>query len=185
MLSGEQNNYHIFSYEYVFNNNQMCLKFCCDQSTLMYSARVYLLIWIHNFNNYFDFLFSLGGVDHPPAYWVPGPGIRSEPQLWPTLQLQQHWILNPLYQAGDQTHVPVILLHYSGNFFFFRAAPTAYGSSQTGGQIRAVASSLYHSSWQRQIRDPLSKASDLTRILMDTSRAGYCWAMMGNSYFSF
>lgn len=31
MLPGEQNNDYIFSYEYVFNNdNQMYLKFCCD-----------------------------------------------------------------------------------------------------------------------------------------------------------
>ena len=29
---------------------------------------------------------------------------------------------------------------------------------------------LHHSSWQCQILDPLSKARDLTHILMDTSR---------------
>ena len=29
--------------------------------------------------------------------------------------------------------------------FFFRAAPVAYGSSQDGGQIGAVAASLHHS----------------------------------------
>ena len=29
---------------------------------------------------------------------------------------------------------------------------------------------LHHSSWQRQIPDPLSEARNLTRILMDPSR---------------
>ena len=33
------------------------------------------------------------------AYGVQGPGIRSEPKLRPTPQLQQHRILNPLCQA--------------------------------------------------------------------------------------
>lgn len=42
VLPGEQNNYHTFSYEYVFiNDNQMCLKFCWDQSIFIYSAWVY------------------------------------------------------------------------------------------------------------------------------------------------
>ena len=45
------------------------------------------------------FLFFLFG--HSIAYGVPGPGIRSEPQLGP--KLQHRWILNPLCplcQAG-------------------------------------------------------------------------------------
>ena len=33
-------------------------------------------------------------------YEVPRPGIRSEPQLWPRLQLQQCQILDPLHWAG-------------------------------------------------------------------------------------
>ena len=33
---------------------------------------------------------------------VPGPGTESEPQLCPTPQLQQCWILNPLRGARDQ-----------------------------------------------------------------------------------
>ena len=36
-----------------------------------------------------------------PYLWymdVFSPGIKSEPQLQPTLQLRQHWILNPLGQ---------------------------------------------------------------------------------------
>ena len=54
------------------------------------------------------------------AYRVPGPRIRSERQLWPILQLQQHWILNSLCRARNQTYVPIlqrllIPLCHSGN----------------------------------------------------------------------
>ena len=73
-------------------------------------------------------------------------------------------------------------------FHPFRAAPEAYGDSQARGWIGATAASLwpqpqqhqiqaelclwpiYHSLWQRQIFNPLSKARDRTYILMDT-----CW----------
>ena len=83
----------------------------------------------------------------------------------------------------------------------FRATPTAFGSSPARRQIRAVASShshtdtqpqpqphshtaiatqdpsctcdLHHSSWQRRILNPLSKARDGTRVLMDTSWVRY------------
>ena len=50
---------------------------------------------------------------------------------------------------------------------FFRAAPAAYGSYQARGQIRATAASLYHSSQQGQILNPLRKARDQIRIRMD------------------
>ena len=33
---------------------------------------------------------------------------------------------------------------------------------------------LHHSSWQRQILNPLSKARDQTRNLMDTSQIRFC-----------
>ena len=65
-------------------------------------------------------------------------------------------------------------------FCLFRAALMAYGSSQARGQIIAVVAGLhhshsttldlYHSSWQCQILNPLSKAKDQTCIFMDTSR---------------
>ena len=38
-----------------------------------------------------------------------------------------------------------LILSIWGGFFFFRAAPTAYGSSQARGQIRAAVASLHHS----------------------------------------
>ena len=34
---------------------------------------------------------------------VPRPGTESQPQRRPSPQLQQHQILNPLHQAGNQT----------------------------------------------------------------------------------
>ena len=45
------------------------------------------------------------------AYGVPGPGTGSKPPLSSMPQLQQQWILNPLYRAGDWTHVPVLQRH--------------------------------------------------------------------------
>ena len=35
---------------------------------------------------------------------------------------------------------------------------------------------LHHSSWQRQIVNPLSEARDWTRVLMYTSQIYFCWA---------
>ena len=42
----------------------------------------------------------------PLGYGAPGPGIRSEPQSGPKLQLQLRQILDPLCGAGDWTCVP-------------------------------------------------------------------------------
>ena len=81
----------------------------------------------------------------------------------------------------------MLMAHCAGElilFFFFsclfRAPPTPYGSSQARGQIRAMAAGLSHSNsgselrlqptWQCQIPNPLSKARDQTRVLMDTNR---------------
>ena len=74
----------------------------------------------------------------------------------------------------------------------FRATPMAYASSQTRGQIRAVAATAtarqdpslvfdtHYSSWQHiGILNPPSKARDGTHILMDTSLVHYFWATMG------
>jgi len=38
---------------------------------------------------------------------------------------------------------------------------------------------LHHSSWQRQILNPLSEARDRTKVLVNTSQICYCWATMG------
>ena len=69
-------------------------------------------------------------------------------------------------------------------FLLFRAVRTAYGHSQARGQIAATAAGLHHSHsntgselhlrptpqlQQAQILNPLGKARDQTRILMDPS----------------
>ena len=45
------------------------------------------------------------------AYGLPEPGIRTELQLQPSLQLWQHWILNLLCWAGDLICVLVLQRH--------------------------------------------------------------------------
>ena len=62
----------------------------------------------------------------------------------------------------------------------FKAASVAYGASQARGQIGAAAASLHRSSRQHQTLNPLSKARDRTRVLMDASRIRFCSATMGN-----
>ena len=47
--------------------------------------------------------FILFFFGHPVASGVPEPGIRAELQVWPTLQLRQGQILNPLCWAKDRT----------------------------------------------------------------------------------
>ena len=87
----------------------------------------------------------------------------------------------------------------SSSFFFFfpfRATPAAYGSSQTRVeselQLPAYTTTtvtpapsclcdLHHSSWQRQILNPLSKARDQNHILMNTSQVLNPPSHSGNS----
>ena len=83
-------------------------------------------------------------------------------------------------------------------FFFFlvflRSLPATCGGSQVGveseiqlpayttatamGDLSHICD-LHHSSWQRQILNPLSKARDWTCILMDASEIHFHWAMTG------
>ena len=44
---------------------------------------------------------------------------------------------------------------------------------------------LQHSSWQRQIANPLSEDRDGSHILMDTSRIRFCCAIVGTPLFNF
>ena len=72
----------------------------------------------------------------------------------------------------------------------FKASPMAYWSSQARDRIGATATAtampdmshicdLHHSSRQRQIFKPLSKARDRTCVFMDTSWVHYPWATTG------
>ena len=69
------------------------------------------------------------------------------------------------------------------SFCLFRAAPTAYGSSQARGRIGATAAAtatatpdqshvftLHHGSQQRRFLNPLTKARDQTLVLKDASQ---------------
>ena len=88
------------------------------------------------------------------------------------------------------------LCQRSTSFFFFFfvflsiwATPMAYGGSQARGRIRAVAARLCHnysnarfephSSWQRPILNPLSKARDRTHNLRVPSQIRFHCATRG------
>ena len=76
-------------------------------------------------------------------------------------------------------------------FLLFRAAPVAYGVFQARGLIGVTATTatamqgpsrvcdLHHSSWQRQILNPLREARDQTQNLMVPSRICFCCARTG------
>ena len=80
--------------------------------------------------------------------------------------------------------MPFFFLGYVFIFFYFTALPAAYGSSWARGEIRlqlpayttatttpdlSHVYNLQHSSWQRQILNPLSRVRDPTCVLMDAS----------------
>ena len=52
-------------------------------------------------------------------------------------------------------------------------------TTATAGWCPSHVSDLYHSSQQHQILNPLSKARNRTRVLMDTSQVHYLWATVG------
>ena len=58
-------------------------------------------------------------------------------------------------------------------------------TAATAKQDPSCMCDLHHSLWQHWIPNLLSEAKDGTWILMNTSRTGFCWAMMGTSVFSF
>ena len=100
-----------------------------------------------------------------------------------------HWyiIRDMLHQMvcreGNKGEVRLILETFLF-FWLFRAVPEAYGGSQARGPMGAIAASLHHShsharsellcklhsSWQRQILSPLSRARDRTLVLMESSQ---------------
>ena len=85
---------------------QRCGKTNCD---LLFWIMKTSLILTSYFNFFFCFLFFFFGC--PAAYGVPGQGSDSEPHLQPMQHRWQHWILNPLFLAGNQTCIPVHQRH--------------------------------------------------------------------------
>ena len=105
--------------------------------------------------------------------WVPsGLTIQAAVMWW----LDGH---NSLWFLISQAII------FSSQYFFFMAAPMAYGNSWARSQMGAVAAGssitamamwdpsgicdLYHSLWLHWIFNPLSEARDQTRILIETT----------------
>ena len=75
-----------------------------------------LLIYLRDSFFFLFFLFfSFSFFAHPWPVEFPGPGIRSQLQLPPMLQLWQCWIFNPLCPAGDRTCVPALQRHHGSH----------------------------------------------------------------------
>lgn len=77
----------------------------CRSSTALpqISASFCFITWMFV---WFLFFFCLFWSSH--GIWVPRPGIRCEPHLWPVPQLLQPWIPKQLCQASDQTCIPAL-----------------------------------------------------------------------------
>ena len=111
------------------------------------------------------------------------------------------WVRDKRLNTSKSCSIIFALLAFQNYYYYYylllfcRAAPMAYGNFQARSQIGAVAAGLRHShshanstpvpsqvwdlhygSQQCWILNPLSKARDRTRILMDTSLDHYCWA---------
>ena len=119
-----------------------------------------------------------GSPEPVVVHWYPVPATQKG-QAWPPKAPAQATL--SCLQAQHCTHW--ILFLFFGFFClfvcFFPYAPTAYGSSQTRGQIRATAASLHHSSWPHWILNPLNKARNWTCVLMDISKVHYRRATTG------
>ena len=101
------------------------------------------------------------------------------------------------HKAGMNAFVQVSFFFFL-SFVFFRAASGKYGGSQARGLIEATAAGLHHShttpdlsrvcdlhhsSWQRQVLNPLSEARDQTHNLVVPSRIRFHCATTGTPPF--
>ena len=76
------------------------------------------------------------------------------------------------------------------SFFFFRATPTAYGSSQAGGQIRAAVADLYHSPQKCQVQASFatytsapSNTESFKPLSEDRYQLASSWMILVRSFF--
>ena len=135
----------------------------------------------------------------PRHMQVPRPGVESKLELQPTPQLWRCQFLNPLCPARtnpcpcrcrDPTNLTMpqgkflVLFIYLFLVFLGLHPQHMDRPSQARGLIRAAAARLHHSTLQRRILNPLSKARDRTPVLMDTSQFPYR-SHNGNSQFCY
>ena len=117
---------------------------------------------------------------------MPPLGCRSVSDSAPNIRPASH-CGGGRHQTGPRNFLYVLSMVFVCLFVcfcLFRVAPTAYGSSQVRGRIRATAASLHHSYsntgskprlrptpqlMATLIHNPLSEARDRTRNLMATS----------------
>ena len=111
------------------------------------------------------------------------------------LILLRHCILQACFTTSILFQLCFFALFILLSFCLFRATPMEYGGSQARGLVRATVASLchsysyarykpclrptHHSSWQRWILNPLSKARDRTHNLMVPSHISLRYAMTG------
>ena len=115
---------------------------------------------------------------HPPPHprAVPILNVVLGNHLLSLFNKQQIYLLGTYYAHRHcSTTSPPKVVHLL--YFFFRAAPMEYGSSQTRGTVGATAAGLHHSSWQRRILNPLSEARDWTCNLVVPSWIRFRCAM--------
>jgi len=113
--------------------------------------------------------------------------------------------LRPSLLIKVSTKIISFFFFFFFSFSLFRAPPTGYGSSiwevsRLGVKLElqllayptatvtwdvSLDFDLHHSSGQCWILNPLSKATDRTWILMDTSQVCYHWATMGTPILTF
>ena len=106
-------------------------------------------------------------------------------------------LLNILTESSEFNYLKNFFHFY---FFLLVAAPAAYGTSRAGVkselQLWAYATATatpepsricgwHHSLWEHCILNPLSKARDQTRILMDTSQVLNLLSHNGNPWIHF
>ena len=136
------------------------------------------------------------GQDHWGKWGASCPNVKKA-----LTHLQDSVSDNSAYAwLWEQAPLDMCALGTSFVLCLFRAALVAHGGPQARGQIGAVAiglhhshskvrsgqlvCDLHHSSGQRRILNPLSKARGWTFILMDTSHIHFHWATTGGNSLS-
>ena len=130
-------------------------------------------------------------LSHFPMFYphqVHCPAVLK-PQPWPALisnLLCAHSRLtcfSPKSQDSSLSNTVLSLINtvscHSYPFFVFLGTHPQHMEVSRRGVKSSHVCYLHHSSWQRQVLNPLSEVWDWIHVLMDTSRVHYRWATMG------